>query len=161
MIGKTSARLSRAYNRESDLGNLFADLHRKEGNAQIGLYPSGGIPKGLRRWDVTIQELLDVWPFLDTVQTVKISGALLTEVIEQGLSLDRGIMQVSGIEVAYDLERPVGSRVLEIIVGNKPLKDTDYYTLATGSYIVNGGDNYPQFRDLEIVALGRPFSRFF
>ena len=48
--------------------------------------------------------------------------------------------------------------MLEIIVGNKPLKDTDYYTLATGSYIVNGGDNYPQFRDLEIVALGRPFS---
>ena len=33
------------------------------------------------------------------MQTVKISGALLTEVIEQGLSLDRGIMQVSGIEV--------------------------------------------------------------
>ena len=158
VIGKTSSRLSRAYNRESDLGNLFADLHRKEGNAQIGLYPSGGIRRDLDAGDVTIQELLDVWPFLDTVQTVKISGSLLVEVIEQGLSLDRGIMQVSGIKVSYDLERPVGSRVLEITVGNKPLNNTDFYTLATGSYIVNGGDNYPQFRDLEMISLGRPFS---
>ena len=107
---------------------------------------------------MTIQELLDVWPFLDTVQTVKIPGSLLGEVIEQGLSLDRGIMQVSGIKVSYDLERPVGSRVLEITVGNKPLNNNDFYTLATGSYIVNGGDNYPQFRDLEMVSLGRPFS---
>ena len=107
---------------------------------------------------MTIQELLDVWPFLDTVQTVKIPGSLLVEVIEQGLSLDRGIMQVSGIKVSYDLERPVGSRVLEITVGNKPLNNNDFYTLATGSYIVNGGDNYPQFRDLEMVSLGRPFS---
>ena len=158
VIGKTSARLSRAYNRESDLGNLFADLHRKEGNAQIGLYPSGGIRRDLDAGDVTIQELLDVWPFLDTVQTVKISGSLLVEVIEQGLSLDRGIMQVSGIKVSYDLQRPIGSRVLEITVGNKPLNNAEFYTLATGSYIVNGGDNYPQFRGLEMVSLGRPFS---
>mgnify|MGYP002214523013 FL=1 len=92
------------------------------------------------------------------MQTVKIPGSLLVEVIEQGLSLDRGIMQVSGIKVSYDLERPVGSRVLEITVGNKPLNNNDFYTLATGSYIVNGGDNYPQFRDLEMVSLGRPFS---
>ena len=126
---KTSARLSRAYNRESDLGNLFADLHRKEGKAQIGLYPSGGIRRDLDAGDVTIQELLDVWPFLDTVQTVKIPGSLLVEVIEQGLSLDRGIMQVSGIKVSYDLDRPVGSRVLEISVGNKPLNNNDFYTL--------------------------------
>ena len=158
VIGKTSARLNRAYNRESDLGNLFADLHREEGKAEVGLYPSGGIRRDIDAGDVTFEELINAWPFLDTVQTVRMSGALLIEVLEQGLSLDRGIMQVSGMKVTYDIKRPIGSRVLEVTVGDSPLVSDRSYTVATGSFIVNGGDNYTQFKLSEKVSVGRSFS---
>ena len=158
VIGKASARLNRAYNRESDLGNLFADLHREEGKAEVGLYPSGGIRRDIDAGDVTFEELINAWPFLDTVQTVRMSGALLIEVLEQGLSLDRGIMQVSGMKVTYDIKRPIGSRVVEVTVGDSPLVSDRSYTVATGSFIVNGGDNYTQFKFSEKVSVGRSFS---
>ena len=158
VVGRSSERLSRAYNIESDLGNLFADIHRAEGNAQIGLYPSGGIRRDIDAGDVTIQELLDAWPFLDKVVTVKMSGSLLLEVLEQGLSLERGIMQVSGLKVDYEAERPTGSRVLKVTVDGKPLVKDSIYSVATGSFIVNGGDNYSQFLEAEVVSVGRNFS---
>ena len=86
------------------------------------------------------------------------SGADLLRVLEQGLSLERGIMQVSGITVNYDLKRVIGSRVLTVLVNGKALKNDARYTVSTGSFIVNGGDMYSQFENSEVVKVGRDFS---
>ena len=158
VVGHTAAPLRRVYNAESDLGNLFADIHREEGRAQIGLYPSGGIRRDIDAGDVTVQELLDAWPFLDDVVTVKMTGEQLLGALEQGLSLERGIMQVSGITVRYDPNRPIGSRVLHVDVDGRPLQNETEYTVATGRFIANGGDLYTQFLNKEIVHVGRDFS---
>jgi 5'-nucleotidase/UDP-sugar diphosphatase len=158
VVGHSAEQLSRKYNAESDMGNLFADIHREEGKAQIGLYPSGGIRRDIDAGPVTVQELLDAWPFLDEVTTVRMSGADLLRVLEQGLSLERGIMQVSGITVNYDLKRVIGSRVLTVLVNGKALKNDARYTVSTGSFIVNGGDMYSQFKNSEVVKVGRDFS---
>jgi 2',3'-cyclic-nucleotide 2'-phosphodiesterase (5'-nucleotidase family) len=158
VVGHASVPLRRVYNAESDLGNLFADIHRLEGSAQIGLYPSGGIRRDIDAGEVTVQELLDAWPFLDDVVTVKMTGKQLLGALEQGLSLERGIMQVSGITVRYDPDNPIGSRVLGVDVDGKPLRNEDTYTVATGRFIANGGDLYTQFQDKEIVYVGRDFS---
>jgi len=158
VVGHSSVPLRRVYNAESDLGNLFADIHRLEGKAQIGLYPSGGIRRDIDAGEVTVQELLDAWPFLDDVVTVKMTGKQLLGALEQGLSLERGIMQVSGITVRYDPDNPIGSRVLGVDIDGTPLRNTDTYTVATGRFIANGGDLYTQFQDREIVHVGRDFS---
>ncbi|MFT5132443.1 MAG: 5'-nucleotidase/UDP-sugar diphosphatase [Gammaproteobacteria bacterium] len=158
VVGHSAERLSREYNAESDLGNLFADIHREEGKAQIGLYPSGGIRRDIDAGPVTVEELLDAWPFLDDVVTVRLKGGTLLQVLEQGLSLERGIMQVSGIVASYDLKRPIGSRVLSVKVDGKALEKEAYYTVATGSFITNGGDLYTQFLGSELVYTGRDFA---
>jgi 2',3'-cyclic-nucleotide 2'-phosphodiesterase (5'-nucleotidase family) len=158
VVGYAAERLSRRYNAESDLGNLFADIHREESGAQIGLYPSGGIRRDIPAGEVTVQDLLDAWPFIDEVVTVKLSGAKLLEVLEHGLSLERGIMQVSGITVRYDLKRPVGSRVLGVEVGGKTLRKSSNYSVATGRFLVNGGDMYTGFLDSEVISVGRDFA---
>ena len=158
VVGRTSAYLGRNYNAESDLGNLFADIHREEGEAQVGLYPSGGIRRDIDKGEVTVQELLDAWPFLDTVVTVKLSGEKLLGVLEQGLSLERGIMQVSGAVVRYDLERPIGSRIKSVTVNGEALDKTRFYTVATGNFVTNGGDLYTDFLDSELVKQGGEFA---
>jgi 2',3'-cyclic-nucleotide 2'-phosphodiesterase (5'-nucleotidase family) len=158
VVGRSAEHLSRAYTRESDMGNLFADIHRQEGRAEVGLYPSGGIRRDIEAGEVSVQELLDAWPFLDTVATVKLSGATLLEVIEQGLSLERGIMQVSGMVVHYDPDRPIGSRVLSAMVNGKVLDKNATYTVATGSFVTNGGDLYTHFIGSEVVYRGRDFA---
>ena len=158
VVGHAAAPLRRVYNAESDLGNLFADIHRLEGKAQIGLYPSGGIRRDIDEGEVTVQELLDAWPFLDDVVTVAMTGEQLLAALEQGLSLERGIMQVSGITVRYDPDRPIGSRILSVDVDGQSLEKEAAYSVATGRFIANGGDLYTQFVGREVIHVGRDFS---
>ena len=165
-IGTAQRRLSRQYNRESDLGNLFADVLRKYTGAVIGLMPSGALRKDLPKGVLRKVDLLDAFPFEDRVAVVQLSGALLREVIEQGLSLERGILQVSGVVVRYDPERPGGSRVLEILIGGNPIEDEAMYPVATVEILAKGGDLYRQFnRASEVRLLEVTFSdlleRFF
>lgn len=63
IIGRTGQRLNRKYNRESDLGNLFADILRWKTNADIGFMPSGAIRKDMPGGEVALVDLLDAFPF--------------------------------------------------------------------------------------------------
>ena len=43
----------------------------------------------------------------------------------------------------FDVSRPAGSRVTEILVGGKPVDEKKIYTLATSDFLVTrGGDGY-------------------
>ena len=158
VVGYAAERLNRRYNEESDLGNLFADIHRQEGGAQIGFYLSGGIRRDIAAGEVTVRNLLDAYPFIDDIVTVKLSGTRLLKVLEQSLSLERGMMQVSGITVRYDLERPVGSRVLGVQVGGKALQEDATYSVAVGRFLLNGGDLYTGFLNSEVISVGKDFA---
>ena len=51
--------------------------------------------------------------------------------------------QVSGIRFTFDASRPAGSRIVELMVGGKPLDEKKKYTLATSDYVgIDGGDGY-------------------
>lgn len=54
-------------------------------------------------------------------------------------------MQVSGLVVKYDLSRPVGSRLVSAEVGGRLLDDAASYTVATNSFLAQGGDLYTTF----------------
>ena len=158
VVGYAAERLSRRYNEESDLGNLFADVQREEAGAQIGFYLSGGIRRDIPAGPVTVGELLDAYPFVDDIVTVRLSGAKVMKVLEQSLSLERGMLQVSGITVRYDLGRPVGSRVLGIQVGGKALREDATYSVATDRFMFNGGDLFTDFLNSEVISIGRDFA---
>ena len=159
VVGHAAERLSRRYNEESDLGNLFADIRRAEAGAQIGVSLSGAIRRDIQAGPVTVVELLDAYPFIDDIITVRLSGARILKVLEHSLSLQRGMMQVSGMTVCYDLGRPIGSRVLEVWVGGEALRKDATYTVATGSFLLNGGDMYTDFLNSEVIAVGRDFGQ--
>ena len=159
VVGHASDRLSRRYNEESDLGNLFADIRRAEDGAQIGVSLSGAIRRDIPAGPVTVAMLLDAYPFIDDIVTVRLTGANIIQALEHSLSLERGIMQVSGMVVRYDPARPAGARVLEVRVGGEKLREDAMYTVAAGSFLLNGGDNYTVFLDSEVVAVGRDFGQ--
>ena len=159
VVGYAADRLSRRYNEESDLGNLFADIRRAETGAQIGVFLSGAIRRDIPAGPVTAAMLLDAYPFIDDNVTIRLAGAKIINVLEHSLSLERGIMQVSGMTVRYDPGRPIGSRVLDVRVGGEALLEDDMYTIAVGRFLVNGGDNYTGFMGSEISAVGRDFGQ--
>ena len=75
------------------------------------------------------------------------TGAQLKAIMEQGFTLLRGLMQVSGIEVTYDLSKPEGQRVLSIMHEGTEVKADDVFEVATGNFLANGGDHYSTFTD--------------
>ena len=151
IVGQTDNRLNRLYNQESDIGNLFADIIKEETQSSIGLIPSGGLRKDLPQGKITREDLLDAFPFTDKVVTFNMTGNILLEVLEQSLTLERGILQVSGIKVFYDLAMPEGQRVKNVDVNKKPLESDRSYQVATIQILAQGGDLYKPFLKAQVL----------
>ena len=138
-------RFSRAYNQESDLGNLYADILRDETNTQIAFINAGALRKDLPKGDVPLADLMDSFPFQDEIVILEMTGAQIEEVLEQSLSLERGMLQVSGLKVHYDRRQPIGNRVYTIELGRDPLESAKVYQVATIEILAQGGDLFSTF----------------
>ncbi len=157
-VGRLRERLVRDYNGESTLGDFVADVMRQTSGAEIAFENAGGLRADLPQGTVTNGNVLDALPFLNTLVLCEMTGAQVREVLEQGLSLERGLIQISGLRVRYDLSRPVGRRALEIAVGGRPLDDVTVYRVATNSFLAEGGDLYSTFLATKRTDSGRSLS---
>ena len=145
VLGRLKTRLVRDYNRESSLGNFVADVIREYGQADVGIENAGGLRADLPEGAVTNGNVYDALPFVNTVTVCELTGTQLREVIEQGLSLERGMVQVSGMKVTYDLSNPIGHRMVNAEVGGRPLDERMVYQVAVTSFLAEGGDLYTTF----------------
>lgn len=151
-------RVYRAYHAESPLGNIVADAMRDATRADVALQNAGGLRADLPDEAITADHVRDVVPFVNTVDTFRMTGAQLTEVLEQSLTLERGLMQVSGLRVEFDLSRPSGSRLVRVSVGEEALVPDRDYTVATNSFLGQGGDLYTTFTRATRVSTGSPIA---
>lgn len=154
----SAERISRLYNEESDLGNLYADIIRAEANAEIGFMPSGALRKDLPQGDVPLMDVIDSFPFTDRVAELEMTGEQIRSVLEQSLTLERGMLQVSGLRVEYDLNQPIGARVLSVQVNGVDLQAATVYHVSTVEIMAQGGDLFTTFKDAKRIE--RPDVRF-
>lgn len=135
--------------RETNLGNLVADVMRIETGADIALQNGGGIRASIPAGPVKVDHVFTVLPFDNFLVVLEINGAQIKEALE--LSVSRypselgGFLQVSGISFTFDPKNPVNSRVQEVFVGDKPLVLTRNYKVATNDFLAAGGDGYTVF----------------
>ncbi|MGI9237011.1 MAG: 5'-nucleotidase C-terminal domain-containing protein, partial [Woeseiaceae bacterium] len=59
----------------------------------------------------------------------------------------RGLLQVSGLSVTYDLTRPEGQRLISVDHGGVALADEEYFTVAAPGFLAEGGDLYTVFAE--------------
>jgi 5'-nucleotidase/UDP-sugar diphosphatase len=145
VVGRASVRLVRSYNSESRLGAFSADVIREVTGAEASFMNAGGLRADLPEGDITIGNVQDAFPFYNTVDVFALSGREVREILEQGFTLDRGMVQVSGIEAHYDLSRPEGKRLVDAKIGGAPLDDSRIYRVAANSFMGEGGDLYQTF----------------
>ncbi|EDV20502.1 5'-nucleotidase [Trichoplax sp. H2] len=161
--------------RESNLGNLFTDamVHQYLRNPSstawndvgIALCNGGGIrnpidvtrPPGI----VTMEDILTVLPFRNTVDVIELQGIFLRQALELSVrdynpvDAHGRFLQMSGVRVVYDLSKPPLSRVTKAEVRCTnctvpvfvPLDDKKFYKMVISSFMANGGDGYTMFRD--------------
>ena len=158
VVGRSKARLVRDYNRESTLGSFVADALREEGRAEVAFENAGGLRADLPEGAVTNGNVLDALPFVNTLVTCEMTGAQIRAILEQGLSLERGLIQVSGLTASYDLRRPIGRRLVQVSVDGRPLESARTYRVATNSFLAQGGDLYGTFLEVKQTDTGRALS---
>ncbi|MGO0060197.1 bifunctional metallophosphatase/5'-nucleotidase [Brevibacillus fluminis] len=138
--------------RETNIGNYIADkmLERTKSiaghEADVALTNAGGIRVQLKAGDITKKDLYSLLPFPNTLVVVEVTGAELKQALESGVSqVEQGagrFPQISGMSFTYDKTQPAGQRVVEVLVGGKPLDEKKTYKVATNDFIAVGGDGY-------------------
>ncbi len=153
---------------ETNLGDLCADAYRDQGGGtDIAFVNGGGIRVQLSAGDLTLNNILTVHPFGNSLTVIEVTGQQVLDALEWSVhSLPGefgGFDQVSGITFEYDatIESPVISddngmfvgvdetkerRVRNVLVGGEPLDPEKIYTLASHDYqLLNHGDGYTMF----------------
>lgn len=139
--------------RETNLGDLLADLARIEFGADVALINSGQIRDSIPAGPIDLTRVLRVLPFNSTLVTFSIQGRDLRTALENSVSrlpsASGRFLQVSGISVTYRPAAPVGARVETVVVGNKPLDPMARYSVVTDSFLADGGDGYAIFQETQ------------
>lgn len=154
VVGKVDVLAFRRYYRESNLGNLLADILRQAAGADVAVMNSGSLRADLNPGDVTMEEILNVYPFIDKFHVVEIDAVGMRKLLEHSYALHYGYAQMSGVQATYDSNRPVGKRLLEARVNGQLLEETKRYTVASSAFLANGGDNYAMLKAGTLVRTG-------
>jgi len=135
--------------KETNLGNLIADIIRETAGSDIAIINGGGIRTGIKKGEIRVKDVYSVLPFNNYIVAIRMSGAKIKEALEHGVSAveeNAGrFPQVSGIRFSFDSKAKAGNRVKEIFIGDKPLEPYKDYTVATNDFLVVGGDGYTAF----------------
>ena len=141
----------RRYIEESDIGNLFADIFVDATGADIGFVHGGSLRKDLPGGDIRLVDILDSYPFVDDVNVKEMSGSQIRRALEQSLTFERGMLQLSGLEMTYDLREPNYNRIVTLERNGQPVADGDRFTVAAPGFLTEGGDLYDSFPESDDI----------
>ncbi len=134
--------------KETNLGNLVADIIRETSDADIALTNGGGIRASIHPGDIKVADIYSVLPFDNTLVVVQLMGGMdIIDALEHSVRLwpaqNGGFLQVSGI--SFEIVPPdalPGGRVINVKVGENAIAAGKYYTVATNDFLAAGGDGY-------------------
>lgn len=133
------------------LGQLIADSQlaaTRGAGAQIAFMNPFGVRTGLvpgEGGQVKFGDLYAVQPFGNTLVTQTMTGAEIKAVLEQGFDANgpnQALAPSAGLTYRYDLSRPMGDRVLDLMLDGKPLDPAASYRVTTNNFLAQGGDSF-------------------
>lgn len=161
-IGQTSVVLDAVQKtnrtQETNLGNFIADTYRKALNTDVVILNSGGIRSNTTYGPgpLTRRDILSILPFGNHIIKAQVSGLQIKQALEHGVSLPSDeeagrFPHVAGIRFTYDTRKPVGSRVTSVTINGQPLNEKKLYTLASTTYLLDGGDGYTMLKNSKLL----------
>ncbi|XP_077588046.1 5'-nucleotidase [Stigmatopora nigra] len=176
-VGQTLVYLNGSFEecrfRECNLGNLICDAmvnHNLKDSDELQwnhvascILNSGAIRTAIdeqyKNGTITMEEILTVLPFQQTMDLIQIKGSTLKKAFEHSVHRYGGMhgefLQVSGIHVEYDLSKPMNHRVASLSLLCTECRVPKYellnlekmYTVVMPSYLVGGGDGYTMLKE--------------
>ena len=151
VLCKTDQAAYRKYYKESALGNLLADILREYSQADIAMVNPGSIRADLNKGKVTVENVINIYPFIGKFHVVEIDGKSLMELLEYSCQLNYGLAQFAGVNLKYNSELPAGHRLLEVKINNEPLDLLKKYTIASSAFVSNGGDGFTMIKNGKLI----------
>ncbi len=163
VVGTTAVVLDGERNQvrtgETNLGNLIVDAMLDATDADFAMTNGGGIRASIDIGDITIEEIITVLPFGNTVIVKPLTGMEVKEALEVGATdypeQKGAFTHVANVKYQIDVAKAAGSRIMNIMVNGVPLDMNATYEVATNDFIAAGGDGYTMFEGKkEIMLLG-------
>jgi len=146
--------------RETNLGNLIADILRHASGADVTIVNGGGIRTSIKRGEIRVKDIYAVSPFDNYIVAIRLTGKQIREALEHGVSaVEEGggrFPQVSGLSLKYSPSDQKGSRIKEVLIAGQPIDPDREYIVATNDFLAAGGDGYRAFG--EAIKESRDFS---
>ncbi|MEA3009123.1 MAG: 5-nucleotidase [Sphingomonadales bacterium] len=154
--------------REMVLGDIIADAQlaaTRSSGAQIAFTNEYGVRADLQPGaggSVSYGQLFAIQPFGNTLAVKGLTGRQIRALLEQ--QFDSGsntlespnmLLPSANLHYAYDLSKPAGQRILDLMVDGRPIEDGAVYRVAMNSFLATGGDNFTAFKE-GIDASGGP-----
>lgn len=137
---------------QSALSNWFVDAlmenvgHMVDRPVDIGVYNFGGIRAEMPEGNVTVDDILSMFPFNNHPTYVVLKGADVRYAFER--MAESGIQAVGGVQVVIR-----DNKLESILVGGQPLDDRKTYGLVTVDFLLNGGDGLNLARNAQEVII--------
>ncbi len=119
--------------KDTSADNWVADLAREYSQTDIFVSNVGGVRVPLYAGPVTRRDIIDMFPFDDQVVKMQVNGQFLKSLLKDTL-LPRNLLSFSGLKVEYK-NKNGKIKNLKIWVNGKPVKNHQWYTLGTNSYL--------------------------
>ncbi|MBA3065196.1 bifunctional metallophosphatase/5'-nucleotidase [bacterium] len=129
------------------MGNLVADAMRAAAGTDFAFQNQYGIRSEIAPGTVRIKDIVAVSPFGNTIVTMKMTGAGVRELLKQSATMEKGLLQMSGLKMMFNSELPKDKRLLNVIVKDAEIDGEKEYTVATNSFLAGGGDGFVTFKE--------------
>ena len=156
----------------SGIADLFNLVQLDASGADLSCTFLGNNVRGFDR-EVTVRDVVASYEYSNTLVVLQVTGKQLRMALEQCASyfaregenyvVSEDFLRpklahfnydfFSGIEYTFDLRRPVGSRVTEILRDGKPVRDTDKLTLCLCDYRATGAGGFDFYKECPVVRL--------
>ncbi len=161
-------------NAETNLGDLCADAYLDQsGEADIAFVNGGGIRVPINKGDITLNDILKVHPFGNSLTVIEVTGQQVLDALEWSVhSLPGefgGFDHVAGLTFEYDATIPspclqdekamyagcdetMERRVRNVLVAGEPIDPEKIYKLASHNYqLLDNGDGYTMFDGAKVL----------
>jgi 2',3'-cyclic-nucleotide 2'-phosphodiesterase (5'-nucleotidase family) len=149
VIGSSRRELTRGGNAETPAGNLMTDAMREYAGADIAVHNSAGIRANIPEGSITYRDIYQVDIFGNTVVTGSYTGAQVRSMLEVSVNGHHAIFQLSGVRLVWNRKKPIGQRVVSVLVNGVPLDTAGRYKVATNSFLAAGSGEYGIFTEGE------------
>jgi 2',3'-cyclic-nucleotide 2'-phosphodiesterase (5'-nucleotidase family) len=144
--------LKREYNDISNMGVLVTDAIKEYTQADVVFQNAGGLRVDIPAGKVKVEQIYSLLPFGNTVVTTEMTGQQIIDILEQSFTLDKGMMQLSGLRVIYDPNKAKYNRVISVqLADGTPLQLAKKYKVATNNFLAVGGDKFNTFKEVEFT----------